>query len=64
MMWTDNPVRDAERYQQELENRPCLTCSVCGGSLYDGDTYYEIDNEDFCPECMISEFRKVVDLEE
>lgn len=44
MMWTDDPIRDAERYQQYLESleeyeTKCLHCVVD-------------DDLDWCAECV------------
>ena len=62
--YSNNPGRDADIYFDRLENLACLHCVVCDTSLYDGDEYYEIDDQCYCPECMNDEFRKVVDLSE
>ena len=45
MMWTDDPIRDAERYQQYLEEleeyeKKCLGCVVD-------------DDMDYCEECEV-----------
>ena len=60
MTWTDEPVRDAERYQMELESRPCIKCVLCGGPLFEGDEYFLIDDEPFCEDCAESCFKKEV----
>ena len=44
MMWTDDPVRDAERYQQELESlldehESCLCC------------FTDSDDIELCEDC-------------
>lgn len=61
MMWTDNPERDAERHETELEeaNRQCLHCALCGGVIYDGDDYFDLDDMVLCEDCMIDNYRKV-----
>lgn len=65
MLWfrSDDPVKDAERYQRAAENRPCLHCVLCGQPLYEGDTYFDIQDEVWCEDCAMDEFRKKVDLE-
>ena len=61
MMWTDNPERDAERHEAELEevNRQCLHCAMCGGTIYDGDDYFDLDDMILCEDCMIDNYRRV-----
>ena len=27
-------------------------CEICGEPIYDGDDYYDIDNEYWCEECV------------
>jgi hypothetical protein len=34
------------------EVEPALCCSICGGGILPGDTYYDIDSKDICAECM------------
>ena len=61
-MWTDDPVRDAERYidQQEewLARRPI--CSDCGEYIQD-DHYYSMNDEPICPTCMENHYRKEIE---
>ena len=63
MFYTDNPVRDAERYQQYLEDRDYITCDICGGkiyrenNIYEGDEYYQIEDQNICQNC-INDFLK------
>lgn len=54
-IWTDNPVRDAERYfaekEEELEALP--ECDMCGHpiqSIY----LYEVFGQCICEDCMNS----------
>jgi len=53
MMWTDDPVKDAERYAQEQEeemkNRP--VCCECEEPIVE-DFYYEVAGEIYCDSCM------------
>ena len=52
MMWTDDPVRDAADYaeelERELERRP--VCVKCKEHIQDEDAY-EIDGEYYCDDC-------------
>lgn len=62
MFLSANPVRDAELYQQHLEeeeaSRNYIKCDYCGGkiyredSIYEGDVYYQIDGETVCEDCI------------
>lgn len=55
---TGDPVRDAERYynelEEELENAP--RCDKCGELL---EAYhYDIDGEIICDDCLIEHYRR------
>ena len=66
MMWSDNPERDAERYFSDLEDadRQCLHCVFCGGSIADGDDYYDIgDDMVMCEDCLNDHYRKVANYD-
>ena len=41
MFYSNNPVLDEERYQQQQEERPHIECDECHGYLYKEDDYYE-----------------------
>lgn len=62
MNWTDDPVRDHDRYQEEqnkwLEKMP--VCSICDEYIQD-DYLYEINDEVICEECLKDNFRKNVE---
>lgn len=62
MYYTDDPVRDAERYfsdcEAELEKLP--KCSYCGRAIQT-EKCYEIADELYCPKCMKKEFEKDTD---
>ena len=60
MMWTDDPVRDQLRHDDEQEEHVCLRCVVCDAPLYEGDPYFDIEDDIFCPECMNKTFRRFV----
>ena len=59
---TANPMHDADVWLEMQENRVHLTCCLCEMYLYNGDAYYLLGDDVYCPECMDMEFRKVVDL--
>ena len=58
MMWTDDPVRDAARYAAREEERPFITCDICGekifceDGIYEGDEYYQIEVQNICEDCI------------
>ena len=62
MMRTDDPVRDAERYFSDLEDKEkhYITCVICGNVMLDGDEYYLVDDDPFCPDCMDAQFKREV----
>lgn len=54
MYYTDDPIRDAERYAEEkdklLESLP--TCETCGDAIQ--DTYcFRVNGELICKHCMM-----------
>lgn len=55
MMWTDDPVRDAARYDAELERWEARfpVCQICGEHIVDGEEYVEMGaNELYHWECF------------
>ena len=38
------------------EQQPIFNCDQCDAPIYEGDLYYEIDNEVYCEECVIDIF--------
>ena len=60
MFWTDNPLRDADRYMDMMEAKDarCLHCIICGAQIADGMDYYEVNGDTYCEECMNDGFRK------
>lgn len=62
MIYTDNPVKDAERYYEQLEQAAAELpkCDYCGKPL---DDYYNINGEILCSECLDDNFRHFVDME-
>lgn len=61
MIYTDNPVRDFDRYDREQERKleKLLQCEdpKCGKHIQD-DYYFEIDGEILCEKCMIRRYRR------
>ena len=57
MMWSDNPVLDAERYEYEKEKLrqeriyELPECDKCGSRI-DDDSYYDFDTFVLCYECL------------
>lgn len=62
MMWTDDPVFDAERYMAEqeakLEKQPI--CADCGEHIQ-ADHFFMINGEPICPDCLDSNYRREMD---
>lgn len=60
--WSDNPVADFNSHCDEEERwlmrRP--KCDYCEEHIQD-DTYFEINDEKICKECMNFYFRKYVE---
>ena len=53
MCWTDDPVRDFERWdakrEAELEKLP--KCCECGEAIQ-SEYYYEFDGDLYCEDCL------------
>lgn len=62
MYYSDDPVRDAERYMEDQERRSEQrpVCSDCGYTIYD-DHYYQINDEVICRRCLDHNYRKQVE---
>lgn len=62
MYYSDDPVRDYDRYcaEQERAIARLPICVDCDEPIQD-DHYYEINDEVICPDCMESNYRKEVD---
>lgn len=56
MYWTDDPVRDAARYDAEQDRKLaecCIgKCTQCGAVLYSFDDYYDVDGTLICDDCL------------
>lgn len=62
MFFTDDPVSDYNRYQEEKDNQlqKFPKCSICDYHIQD-DYLYEINDELICEECLNDNFRKNVE---
>lgn len=62
MFYSDNPIRDYDRYceEQEREMEKYPECAVCGKRITD-DFLYHINGDIYCLECMEDEFRRPTD---
>lgn len=58
MYYSDNPVRDAERYYNNLEKQAeqLPVCSECGYRI-DGEIAFEIGGGYICEDCLIENHR-------
>ena len=65
MQISDNPVRDAMRYDMEQaeKDRQCLHCAICGAAILYGDDYFDIDDVIYCEDCLADQFRKVANYD-
>ncbi len=63
MYYTDDPIVDSYRYEdeQEQELSKLPVCSECGEHIQDDVAYY-INNEWICPHCM-GNFLRIVEAE-
>ena len=61
MVFSDNPERDAERYQRQQERAlaDCIVCSVCGEPIQD-DYAYDLGFDTWVHyECIDHFYRRV-----
>lgn len=61
MMWTDDPIADAERHiaEQEKQLDRLPRCSYCDEPIQDDFAYY-INDEWICEKCMDMYFTRAV----
>lgn len=56
-MWTDDPVRDFDRWDAMMERQreSCCRgrCTHCGEDVYDYEDHYDIDGDLFHEECLL-----------
>lgn len=62
MYYSDNPVRDYDRFDAEQERamQKYPECACCGKRITDDFLFY-IEGDIYCEECMEDEFRRPVD---
>jgi len=62
MHYTDDPVRDADNYQFEQEERlkNCPVCDDCNEYIQDGGYWY-IDGAILCEDCAREEYYKTTE---
>ena len=60
--YTDDPIRDAARYDAEQSRRldELPVCHCCGEHIQD-EHYYLINDEVYCIGCLESYFKQYVD---
>lgn len=65
MMWTDDPIRDYDRYcaEQEKQLDRLPVCSECDCPITDDFCYY-INGEYICEQCMSDNYRVETPVEE
>ena len=58
-----DPLADFDRYEREQEKRleQLPVCDYCGEPIQD-DFFYQINGENYCPDCMEGHFRMENDL--
>ena len=61
MYYTDDPVRDFDRYDREQAQREARLphCEYCGEPIY--EKYYEICGKIVCEECLEDLFAQYVE---
>ena len=61
-MYTDDPIRDFERYDQKQEEAldKLPRCSICDRQIQD-DYLYVINDELICEKCLERDYRKETD---
>ena len=54
MFYTDDPIRDFERHDAELQRKIDRSpkCEHCGEHVYGEDYYYEINDDVVCFYCL------------
>ena len=50
MYYTDDPVRDAERYWNDVYSSP-YRCVYCGDDVDEEDVHFNLCGEAVCPDC-------------
>lgn len=42
-----------EQFGTLRDEKPVYICYNCGGEIYEGETYYSVDENIYCKSCMI-----------
>lgn len=62
MFYTDDPVRDYDRYDAAMQIKLSRTpkCEDCANHIQD-DEYFDVDGTILCGDCMNDRYRKYTD---
>lgn len=52
----------AESCYEISAHKPIMQCSICGELIYEGDSYYVVEEQNVC-ECCINSFRRIAEGE-
>ena len=61
MMWSDDPLRDADRYAEEGAEWEAHfpVCQICGEHIVEGEDYFEMESDELYHwECFETEYKK------
>lgn len=58
-----NGAWDCDNCRRPVLCEKKLFCDSCGEQIYSDETYFEIDGEELCEDCMYNEYGKKVDCE-
>lgn len=60
MIFTDDPVKDAEAWLAEQDDYEATlpVCCVCDNPIDDSGWYYDVNGEYYCHDCLLDTFRK------
>ena len=53
----------SELWEKEFENTKYECCSECGNPIYNGQSYYEINDMKLCEDCM-NNYRRIMDYDD
>ena len=59
---THPDILQMERYGELNPKEAVCTCDMCGEDIYEGEDYYQINNDNICKFC-INDFRKTAEFE-
>lgn len=51
-----------ESLMQSIARKPLMQCTICGEIIYEGDSYYVVEEQNVC-ECCINSFRRIAEGE-